>query len=432
METENKMKPHRTLSPGIKLLILGSMALVLLIPQIFIDLLVDSRRDYSEEVQQNIAQSWGNEQAVRPIWLSFPVQKSDAKYYVHYQADSLRLKVELTTQKRSRGFYSAILYRAKIKVDGYINPAILKEKINVDGFFYDIKPLGFVATTIREPLGLKSNLTVNMEGKEYHLNASSTPPLFDDGQMFVAPFDLRTDSLGKFSYSYELNGYKNLQFYVQSDAMDVDLTMHYPSPSFSGDFLPDERTLTDSITTAHWTLFSSASTFPQLAVRDSNERYYEYDSDNPRSFTVTTQFTDVYYRAIERSLKYAILIITFTFLTFFFTDTLSKTNIPLIGYLLSGCAILLFYTLLLSISEYIPFAWAYLISCVAIISMIALYFWSFIHSIKATLLCAGILIILYLFLYIILQMDTFPLLVGSIFLFIILGLVMYLSRKLTW
>ena len=264
MENENK-PTRRSLSPGIKLLLLAVMALVLLIPQIFIDLLVDSRRDYSEEVQANIAQSWGGEQAVRPIWLSFPVQKKDkddnSNYVAHYQVDSVKMDVEMTTQTRYRGFYSAVLYHAKIKVDGYIDPKALKEDLYIDGYRYDrIAPTGYISTAIREPLGLKSNLVVNMGGKEYHLTASNASSLFDDGKTFSAPIDLRTDSLGKFSYTYELNGYKDLQFYVQSDAMDVNLKLHYPSPSFSGDFLPDERTISDSVTTAHWRLFASAST----------------------------------------------------------------------------------------------------------------------------------------------------------------------------
>lgn len=439
MENENSAKPTRhPLSPGIKLLLLAVMALVLLIPQIFIDLLVDSRYEYSEEVQANIAQSWGGVQAVRPIWLSFPVEKKDknddTNYIAHYQVDSVKMDVDITTQTRYRGFYSAVLYHAKINVEGYIDPAALKEDVDIDGYRYDkISQMGYITTSIREPLGLKSNLVVNMAGKEYHLTASNATTLFDDGKTFSAPIDLRSDSLGKFSYTYELNGYKDLQFFVQSDAMDVNLKLHYPSPSFSGDFLPDDRTISDSVTTAHWRLFASASTFPQTTVRDRDTRYYEYDDElNPRSFSVSTQFTDVYYRAIERSLKYAILIIVFTFLTFFFTDTLSKTNMPMIGYLLTGCAILLFYTLLLSLSEYLAFGWAYLITCLAIIGMIGIYFWSFVRSLKATMVCVGILVILYVFLYLILQMDTFPLLVGSIFLFIVLGLVMYLSRKLTW
>ncbi len=448
IENSNSIKPaKRTFSPGIKLLLLAIMALVLLIPQVFIDLLVDSRQEYSEEVQSSIAQSWGTEQSVRPIWLSVLVEKTSFfdedeeednrrdknRFVAHFQVDSVKMNVEMTTQTRYRGFYSAILYRAKIHVEGYIDPNCIETPITYDGNSYRIaSSKGVISTSIREPLGLKSNLVVTMGGKEYRLAASNAPSLFDDGKTFSAPIDLRLDSLGKFSYSYELNGHKDLLFYVQADATDVNLKLHYASPSFSGDFLPDERTISDSVTTAHWTLFSSASTFSKVTVKERDRRYYDYDEASPRYFSVSTQFTDVYYRAIERSLKYAILIIVFTFLTFFFTDTLSKTNMPMIGYLLAGCAILLFYTLLLSISEYLAFGWAYLISCLAIIGMIGVYFWSFVRSIKATMVCVGILVILYLFLYLILQMDTFPLLVGSIFLFIVLGIVMYLSRKLTW
>ncbi len=432
METENKNKLIG-FTPGIKLLLLGVMALALLIPQVFIDLLVNSRQETSEEVREELSRSWGGAQAVHPIWLTFHKLNAnghETNEMVYLQADSIRMDVELTTEERTRGFYSAVLYHATLRVSGYFNPELLqkdKESNNIS-----VSRTGYLCTNIRQPLGLKSNFVVKMEGKEYSLKASGISQPFDNTCLSSA-FDYEKCPLGHFSYTYELNGYKDLEFYVQTLATEVNLRMHYPSPSFSGDFLPDERAFSDSLTTARWRLYSSSTLFPQVLVQERNSRYYSYsDSEDLQSFTVSTQFTDVYYRAIERSLKYAILIIVFTFLTFFFTDTLSKTNIPMIGYLLSGFAILLFYTLLLSLSEFIPFGWSYLISSVAIIGMIGVYFWSFIRNLKATSVCVGILILLYLFLYIILQMDTFPLLVGSLFLFVVLGVVMYLSRKLTW
>jgi len=430
MDTEVKNK-KTSFAPGIKLLLLGVIALALLIPQVFIDLLVDSRKDTAEEVREELARSWGGEQYVRPLWLAFHKLDKQGKAtdeMVYIQADSVRMNVEVTTNERTRGFYSAILYHATLHVSGYFNPALLKGK---EGEDISVNPDGYLCTGIREPMGLKSNFVVKMGGKDYALQVSSIPQPFVN-TCLAAPFNGEKDSAGYFSYTYELNGYKNLEFYVQTPATDVSLTMHYPNPAFSGDCLPDERTITDSVTTARWKLYASTSLFPQVMVKERSDRYYDYDEDKERSFIVSTQFTDVYYRAIERSLKYAILIIVFTFLTFFFTDTLSKTNMPMIGYLLTGVAILLFYTLLLSLSEYLPFGWAYFLSSVAIISMIGIYFWSFIRSLKATGVCVGILVLLYLFLYIILQMDAFPLLVGSLFLFVVLGVVMYLSRKLTW
>ncbi len=440
MEFDAAKPPKRVYSPGIKLLLLCVMAIALIIPQFFIDFLVDSRRDYSRQVQESIARSWGGAQKVRPIWLAIPVASSPdsrADYTAYYQADSVRMSVDMQTQTRSRGFYSAILYHAKIRVEGYLNPASFASKRIRDakqGGDYYLLQDAYLATSISETIGLKSNLVVDMEGKSYSLSARADVPSIFYGKDFVAPINLLKDSVGHFSYTYELNGYKDLEFFVQSNSMDVQVALHHPTPAFSGDYLPDEYTIVDSLTSAHWKIFSNASSFPQVTTYEKDYQKYEYDEydDSQRSFVVSTQVTDVYYRAIERSLKYAILIIIFTFLTFFFTDTLAKTNMPMIGYLLTGCAILLFYTLLLSISEYLPFGWAYLITSIAIIAMIGVYFWSFIRALKPTLLCVGVLVILYTFLYLILQMDTFPLLVGSIFLFIVLGIVMYLSRKLTW
>ena len=448
MELDVAKSSKRMYSPGIKLLLLCVMAIALIIPQFFIDFLVDSRRNYSSAVQESIAQSWGGRQNVRPIWLAIPVKtSSDSKQVstAYYQPDSVRMFVDMQTQTRTRGFYSAVLYHAKIRVEGYLNPKsfdvqctrdeLEQDGDEEDGDLYLLKN-AYLATTIENTIGLKSNLVVEMGGKSYNMFGTTERSSLFYGKEFIAPINLLKDSLGHFSYTYELNGYQDLEFFVQSNSMDVQVALHYPTPAFSGDYLPDEYTITDSLTMAHWRIFSNASSFPRLINSKKDYEYYAYEYDEDKklqcSFVVSTQVTDVYYRAIERSLKYAILIIIFTFLTFFFTDTLAKTNMPMIGYLLTGCAILLFYTLLLSISEYLPFGWAYLITSVAIIAMIGVYFWSFIRALKPTLLCVGILVILYTFLYLILQMDTFPLLVGSIFLFIVLGIVMYLSRKLTW
>ncbi len=438
MENEKKLAGSKPVSPSIKLILLAVMAILLLIPQFFIELLVDSRRTYSEEVQGDIAQSWGREQVVRPLWLTLDVIKSahaakQEKYVAFFQADSAYINVKMTTSKRQRGFYSATLYHAIVSVDGYFSSTRLREELQEAGYKgEDVSSSANLCTAIDAPLGLKSDLKVKMGDREYSLRSRSLSSI-TGGTNFSASIDLNHDSLGKFSYTYEFNGYKDLSFEVLSSSMQVDLELQYPSPAFLGDYIPDDFTISkEGLTKAHWKLMSGACLFPKLSQREAGSRYYEFDDDSPKVFSVRTQFTDVYYRAIERSLKYAILIIIFTFLTFFFTDTLSKTNMPMIGYLLTGFAIMLFYTLLLSISEYISFGWAYLITSFAIIAMIGVYFWSFVRSYRATGLCVGILAILYTFLYIILQMDTFPLLVGSVFLFIVLGLVMYLSRKLTW
>ena len=138
------------------------------------------------------------------------------------------------------------------------------------------------------------------------------------------------------------------------------------------------------------------------------------------------------YQKSMRSVKYAIMFISLTFLIFFFAEILNNKRIHPIQYLLVGLGLSIFYTLLVSLSEQISFNLAYLIASFAIISLITAYSYSILRSIKLTSVVAFILIVLYTFLFTILQLQDYALLLGSIGLFIALAIVMYLSRKVNW
>jgi len=139
-----------------------------------------------------------------------------------------------------------------------------------------------------------------------------------------------------------------------------------------------------------------------------------------------------HYQQNMRSAKYALMFIALTFVVFFFVEVLTKKKIHIIQYLLVGIALILFYSLLLSISEQIGFALAYLIAGIATIGLISSYVYSIFKSIIQTGLLSFILCILYTFLYVILQLEDLALLIGSIGLFTILGVIMYLSKKINW
>jgi inner membrane protein len=101
-------------------------------------------------------------------------------------------------------------------------------------------------------------------------------------------------------------------------------------------------------------------------------------------------------------------------------------------YILIGLALVIFYTLLLSISEFIHFDIAYLISAVAVITMITLYSKQLFNNVRSSLLTGGIITLQYAFIFVLIRLEDTALLVGSIGLFIVLGLVMYASRKIDW
>ena len=138
------------------------------------------------------------------------------------------------------------------------------------------------------------------------------------------------------------------------------------------------------------------------------------------------------YQQSMRSTKYAILIILLTFTVIFFTEIMEKTRIHALQYLLVGLALCLFYSLLLSMSEHIDFRMAYLVASVLTIMLVGGYMLGIIKRKKPAFIMAGLLSVLYIYVFILIQLETFALLAGSLGLFVILAMVMYFSKKIDW
>jgi inner membrane protein len=138
------------------------------------------------------------------------------------------------------------------------------------------------------------------------------------------------------------------------------------------------------------------------------------------------------YDKTERSVKYALLCIILTFAAFFLIETIYKRNLHLIQYGLAGCALVLFYTLLLSISEYVGFNFAYLIAGIATIGLVTWFVGSIMKSGKLAIFIGFVLTVVYGYIFTIIQLQDYSLLMGSIGLFIALGIIMFFTRKLQW
>jgi inner membrane protein len=138
------------------------------------------------------------------------------------------------------------------------------------------------------------------------------------------------------------------------------------------------------------------------------------------------------YQKNERAVKYAILFIALTFLGFFLIDTLGASPFHPVHYLLAGLALILFFVLLLSLSEHVAFNVAYSVASTAILLLVSLYLkgvtgkWSIAFSI------GGILFGMYAFLFVLLQLEDLALLLGSVGLLGILAVVMHLTRRIDW
>jgi inner membrane protein len=138
------------------------------------------------------------------------------------------------------------------------------------------------------------------------------------------------------------------------------------------------------------------------------------------------------YQKTFRSVNYAILILALTFLIFFFVEMIHKIYVHPVQYLLIGLGLVIYYTLLLSFTEYFGFDIAYLISSVMTLLLILLYSRSILRPKRASLTITGTLMLLYAFLFTIIQLTDYALMMGSIGLFIILATIMYYSKKVDW
>ena len=234
----------------------------------------------------------------------------------------------------------------------------------------------------------------------------------------------------------------------------VSVRSDWPNPSFDGAFLPDEREVNESGFTARWEVLHLNRNFPQ-AWKGSQYRFTtpstnepdpsDYYYDRPAevvpiasteasgySFGVNLLRSVDEYQKATRAAKYAILFIALTFLVFFFVETLNRKRIHPVQYLLVGLALCIFYALLVAISEQLSFNLAFILSSVAVTLLITLYCHSIFRHQKLTLFIGLLLVLLYGFVFTLIQLQDYALLIGSIGLFGILAVVMYFSRKIDW
>ncbi|MBL7782781.1 MAG: inner membrane CreD family protein, partial [Saprospiraceae bacterium] len=199
----------------------------------------------------------------------------------------------------------------------------------------------------------------------------------------------------------------------------------WADPSFTGAFLPDEKTISAAGFDASWKVLNLNRNYPQ-----------QWNSDQTISIEESTFGVEFIlpvdnYQKSTRSVKYAILFIGLTFLTVFFVEMRQARPVHPFQYALIGLALVIFYTLLVAISEQVPFNAAYLIAALMTIGLTGLYAKALFESGRMALLVSGALTILYGFLFVVLQQQDYALLIGSLGLFVILGVVMYFSRRIS-
>jgi inner membrane protein len=418
-------------SIGLRLGIIAVVTLVLLIPALMIQSLISERQLRRDEAILDVFDKWGNVQTVSGPILSVPyktvVKLNDGniqtvKNYAHLLPDDLIINGNINPEVRYRGIYETVLYNSEINFNGSFSPKEINTlNIPEQNILWDE---AFVSIGITDMKGIKELIKLNWNKDEVTTNPGI--PTIDVLQSGVsARVNITESNKYEFSFDINLNGSESIFFTPLGKQTKVSLNSDWNTPSFAGQYLPAARNITKENFNAEWNILHLNRNYPQVWLGNSNQI-------NQSAFGVTLLIPVDEYQKTMRTAKYAIMFIAFTFISFFMMELLNKKTIHPLQYLLIGFALLIFYSLLLAVSEHLLFNYAYLISGLLIISLITAYTRSVLKSNRHSLFIAGILTMLYSYLFIILQLQDYALLMGSIGLFLILAMIMYLTRKVDW
>lgn len=435
-----------------KALVIGVLILLMLIPLAFVRGTIKGRLEYKNEASSKITSSWGGAIAIAAPILNIPYSvkhvndKKEISYSTHYAKfapKDLNIEVNMVSQTRYIGIFEVPVFTAEVEMKGNfdklsnsisnnmnLNDAFITLEINdlkgisTPDFTWKGKELEFAPAVYGSPLRLNIPYTY-----EYSPKSSYTRYYHDEVSNQLKSLSSKVDfnnNVSEFAIKFNIKGSKSISFVPLAKENNYHIFSEWTNPNFSGNFLPDTKNIDSKGFDAKWNINYMASGIPQrLDNADLSSAI----------FTASLLVPVDNYRAAERATKYGILFIILTFLAFFVFEITSKRPIHPFQYLLAGLAMAIFYILLVSISEFIPFCWAYLIAAIAVVSMITAYLKFAVlknMAAKQTVVVAFALVALYGYLYILLQLQDMALIFGSIGLFIGLAVVMYATRNINW
>jgi inner membrane protein len=424
IEITNQAKWHQSIT--LKLLLLAFLGLILLIPLELIKDVIKERQSNSEKVIKDVSEQWASEQCVSGPVLNIPFRmhpEDDNKKVVmavwHILPENLDIKSRINPQIRKRGIYNAVIYDSEIGIKGQIiipQP----EGIKSEDILWN---QAYLTLGISDNRGLKGKIVLTSDSMKMEAEPGvRDKDLFTSGITFPCPLNENVKKMD-LALDMVLAGSLGLQFTPLGKSTLVAVQSGWNSPSFSGNFLPVNRNITDKGFDAQWEVTHLNRNFPQTWT---GNLYHPSES----AFGVDLYQPVDHYQKSWRSARYGILFIALTFLVLLFIEIKRNEPIHIFHYLLVSLSLILFFSLLNAISEQVGFAIAYLISSIATISLISVFTARILTSKRSIMALSGMLVLLYSFIYILLNLDDFAYLAGNIGLFILLSVVMILSGKM--
>jgi inner membrane protein len=446
----------------IKLFSIGFLLLILLIPATWIQSLISERQSRATDVLSEVAGKWSGPQTIAGPVLVIPfktietidkgkdgIEKVERIDKAFFLPEQLNINGKITPEVLNRGIFDAVVYNSALDIRSTFNkPDFTKLNIAEERVQWKDAYLAFGISDVR---GISEDLAIKVGSEKF-----SGEPSSDMGVSYAqhrANFDSENTTSydshraeeetasngiicklnwenaeqfkGDVALTLNLKGSNRIDFAPAGKTTDVSLAGAWGNPSFDGDFLPTDRNLTDSTFTAKWKVLHYNRPLAQQWINNAQSLA---GSDFGAKLLIPV---DQYQKSM-RSSKYGILVILLTFIALFLVEITQKIRIHPFQYILVGAALTIYYTLLLSFSEHIGYNVAYIISSIATVALVSLYSKTFLENSRLTALFTGLLVVFYTFIFVIILQQDYALLIGSIGLFMIIGMLMYFSRKVSW
>lgn len=404
------MKTNSTNAANL-LLKVGLMAVVALmmhIPLSMVNRQISERECSMETSIKDIESSWGEEQCLAgpKIHFVYEIQSPDNLGNITAEKKEkdlfpveLKYSVKMETQNLHRSIYDVTVYSSTVHTSGSFSiPESLKGLTD-----------GTLLISLSDLRGIEGAASINFNGKKYDFIAAN------DGNAIQTTVDVPedafvTDAVLPFDMEFKLKGSEALQFKPVGNMTEIEMSSNCKTPSFVGPFLPAERKVDEQGFNAKW------------IVSQINRGAPESTEFGVRLLQPVTQ-----YQQTTRSAKYGILVIFLVFLAGFIVELITKKDINILQYLVIGLSLVLFYSLLLSFSEIMSFVLSYLIAAAMTTLALTGYYRGILKS-RVAYLLGTFVALAYGISYILLQMETFALLGGTLVLFLCLLIVMYLTK----
>lgn len=449
--SQNKTQEEKTgffQSTTAKMLMVGFLTLVLLIPLFFVQDLIRERSQRKTEMVDEVTNLWGKDILFYGPILRIPytsyeaynvtnpktgvttIERKAVSNYAYFFPNELKNTSNIKkNESLKRGIFNHVVFTADMNFNGnFTSPNFTKLGIAEENIQWSKASIIVKTTNLKS---IKSELKIQLNNDKFSFEPQNNDKSENEYSVLATNnFDYKTlvnkDKID-FNFGITYNGSNSVKFIPVGKVTTVSVDSDWESPSFEGSFAASDTTKTINNKGFHadWKILDINRTFTQQYVNALP------DLDDYQFGVKLIQTVDEYQQN-ERASKYGFLVIGLTFLIFFLIQSVSKINIHIFQYSMIGLALIMFYTLLISITEHSTFSFAYTVAGTSVVAMITLYSISILKNGKFPMFIGISLSVLYTFIYVIIQMEDYALLVGSVGLFLILGAVMYFSRKIDW